>query len=185
MAKSQEMSPWATRGLYLLAILLIIWPMVDLLTNLWPMQPGNFRWRYGFAGLLGGFHLTPLFGYVLAMLFAFWQGHARVLRFVGVMGFVACSLLLVIMIMFPLDTLQIRAERDPGVLPAVIAGAIIAEGKHFTTFLALIMLARGSWSTGTRLQEGAAKSQGSSRKSRKGGGIVVGADQIKRTAPGA
>ena len=161
-ARPTNVSAWAIRGLYVLAAMLVFWPLADLVTNTWPMQPANFRWRYGFAGLLGGFHLTPLFGYVLAMYVAIWRGQPRMLRVVAVLGYAAALLLVLVMIMFPLDTLQVRATRPEGVLPAMTVGAVIAEAKHFTTFVTVILLATGSWITARGIA-GAAPSARSER----------------------
>ena len=149
-------SPWGVAGLYFLAAILIFWPLADLVTNTWPMQWGDFRWRYGFAGLLGGFHLTPLFGYVLAMYVAIWLRHAHVLRLVSVSGFAALLALGLVMVMFPLDTIQVRSGRPPEGLQALTAGAIIAEAKHFTTAVALLLLSVGSWGSANRIATGAA-----------------------------
>lgn len=169
-ARPRSVSAWTVRGLYFLSVLLVFWPLTDLVTNTWPIQIANFRWRYGFAGLLGGFHLTPLFGYVLMLLTAIWQEDSRMLRTLAVAGFVSASLLTLVMVAFPLDVLQVAATRESGILPALMAGAVLAEAKHLTTLLVLLMLSFGSWSTADKVGKPA------------GGGPKEAAGIVRRTS---
>jgi len=147
-----EMSSWSVRGLYLFAFLLVFWPLADLVTNTLPFQIGSVRWRYGFGGLMAGFLHTPILGLVLATLVAFWHRSRATLRALGFLELLASILLVVVMVTFALDALQLRGTRPPESLPSFTAGAIIAEAKHCTAFLALLLLGVGSWRTAAKMQ---------------------------------
>ena len=47
---------------YFIALLLVVLPVLDFATNVWPFQPGLAVWRYGSVGLFSGYMLTPLLG---------------------------------------------------------------------------------------------------------------------------
>jgi len=147
-----EMSSWSVRGVYLFAFLLVFWPLADLVTNTLPFQTGSVRWRYGFGGLMAGFLHTPILGLVLATLVAFWRRSRATLRALAFLELLATILLVVVMVTFALDALQLRGTRPPASLPSFTAGAIIAEAKHFTAFLALLLLGVGSWRTAAKLR---------------------------------
>lgn len=155
------MSSWAWRGLYLFAFLLVFWPLADLVTNTMPFQVGNVRWRYGFAGLMAGFLHTPILGLVLATLVAFWQRSRATLRTLAVVQLVGAAILVLVMVTFALDVVQVRTTRPPDSLPSFLAGAGISEAKHFTAFLALLLLGIGSWRTAAGMQPSRAGAEGS------------------------
>ncbi len=148
-----DASPWVVRGMYFFAFLLVFWPVADFVTNTVPLQFGNPQWRYGFAGLMAGYLNTPLLGLVLAIGLALWQRHGGVLRFLAVIQVLGALVLLLVMAMFALDVVQVRAGRPPASLPSFIAGAVISEGKHFTSVVALLLLGIGSWKSVPRQAE--------------------------------
>ena len=143
---------WAVRGLYLFSFVLVFWPLVDLATNTLPMHPGDVRWRYGFSGLLAGFLHTPILGLVLATLLAYSRRSRVTLRTLAALELIAALVLLLVMGMFALDVVQVRAMRPPESMPAFLAGAAISEAKHFTAFLVLLALGIGSWQTGALVE---------------------------------
>jgi len=146
-SQTTEMSSWAARGLYFFAFLLFFWPLADLVTNTLPFQVGNVRWRYGFAGLMAGFLHTPILGLVLATFVAFWRRSRGTLRTIALVELIGAILLILVMVMFALDVVQVRATRPPESLPSFVAGAAISEAKHLTAFVALLLLGIGSWKT--------------------------------------
>ena len=148
-----EPSIWVFRGLYLFAFVLVFWPLVDLVTNTLPMHPGDVRWRYGFAGLLAGFLHTPILGLALATFLAYSRSSGFTLRALAALELLGALVLLLIMGVFVLDVVQVRAMRPPDSMPAFLTGAAISEAKHFTAFLVLVALGIGSWKTGALVRE--------------------------------
>ena len=51
---TENVSRLAVSGLYLFAVLLMFWPVLDFVTTSWPPQLGTLQWRYGMMGLLSG-----------------------------------------------------------------------------------------------------------------------------------
>lgn len=148
-------SKWAVKGLYFFTFLLVFWPLADLVTNTWPLQPESLQWRYGFMGLMAGFLLTPILGLSLAMVLAYALRHRRTLRVLSAMALAGATVLFAVLIFFALDVVQVRSSVTPDRLPSFQAGSAIAELKHFTSFVALFLIGVGGWRTGTRSKPGA------------------------------
>ena len=166
-------SAWSVAGLYLFGILLFFWPFTDLVTNALPVQLGNLHWRYGFGGLLAAYLNTPILGLVLLMAVAYWLRHVRTLRVLSVFELVMAVGLLVVIVVFALDMLQVRASRPEAARPAVLAGGTIAIAKHFTAAVVLTLLGIGGWRTAgrwTKVARQQAEKGGASRIVRKGKG---------------
>lgn len=159
-------STWSVAGLYLFGILLVFWPFTDLLTNALPVRLGNLHWRYGFGGLLAAYLNTPILGLVLLMAVAYWMGHGRMLRFLSVVEILIAAGLLVVIVVFALDLVQVRASRPEAARPAVLAGGAIAIAKHVTAAVVFTLLGIGGWRTARRLADVArqeAENRGTSR----------------------
>jgi hypothetical protein len=143
-------SSWSVAGLYVFGVLLFFWPFADLVSNALPIQLGNLHWRYGFGGLLAAYLNTPILGLVLLMALAYWLGHARTLRFLSVFELLMAVGLLVVIVVFALDMVQVRASRPEAARGAVLAGGAIAIAKHFTAALVLFLVGIGGWRTAGR-----------------------------------
>ena len=97
---------WPT---YFVAALLIATPAVDYLTNVWPVRVSDVGWRYGSVGLLAGFLLTPLFGVLFALGAAIVLEHRLVLRVFSILNVVIAVFLILLIVFFALDVVQVRA----------------------------------------------------------------------------
>jgi len=144
----------ARAGLYVFAFSLIFWPLTDLILNVWPPQPGNVQWRYGFSGLLASFLHTPMLGLLLALAVA-WQGRQRrVLWFLGILQVVAAVAMVGIVSLFALDLLQVRGFRPPDSLPAMFVGGAVSGGKYLVAATALAFLGTGTIRMARRFEHG-------------------------------
>lgn len=105
-----RLGPSLSRGLYAVATLLVVISALDFAATIWPFLPSEAGWRYGAIGLLSGFLLTPLVGVVLATLVAVDQRHTVVLRVLGFSALAIGALLLVGIVAFALDAIQVRRD---------------------------------------------------------------------------
>lgn len=149
------LSSWAVAGLYIFGLLLFFWPFTDLVSNAMPPQPGNVQWRYGFAGLMAAYLQTPILGLLLVTGTAWMRGHARTLRWVSVFELLVALGVVLVVIGFALDLLQVRAARPEPARPAVLAGGIIAILKHVSGAGVLTLLGIGGLKTAGKLGSGA------------------------------
>ncbi len=113
MSRTSEpgrLGPSLYRGLYAVAALLVLLSVLDFAAAIWPFLPTDVGWRYGAIGLLSGFLVTPLVGLALATLVAVEQRHATLLRVLGFVVLAAGAVLLVSIVAFALDAIQVRRD---------------------------------------------------------------------------
>ena len=103
------------RATYLVAILLIVGPLLDLAASVWPLSPGSVAWRFAATGLLSKALLVPLLGSLAAVIAALVLDHRRFLQVTSGVNAGIAILLIGITIAFVLDTVQLRS----GVAPQV------------------------------------------------------------------
>lgn len=121
---------------YFAAAVLVLFPVIDLVANLWPIEPGRVNWRYGAYMLLSGFVLTMLLGMVLALLVGRAGRHARTLRVLAVLNAFAGAALLAAAAVFVLDALQLqtsvtgdaRRQFGIGVVKSLVKNTTVASG---------------------------------------------------------
>jgi hypothetical protein len=109
--------------LYFVGALLIALPVFDLLLNVWPLQPGDFRWRFGVVGLLASYLLTPLLGVVVLAATSALMPSTLARRVVAILNLAGAALLLVATALFFLDLLQLR----PALSPEAVASFDVAN----------------------------------------------------------
>lgn len=142
--RSQDLSPWFVRGVYLFGIALVMTAAIDLFTTVWPMRPGEMAWRYGFFGLAAGYIQTPTLGLLLIAVASVWNADAGILRATGYTALVVAGVLLVSTAIFGLDVLSMRAIRPPESQAGVLYGGLFQEVKYVVGALALAMLGVGA-----------------------------------------
>ncbi len=128
---------WPT---YLVALLLVATPALDFVSNVWPLRFGNAEWRYGSAGLLAGFLLTPLFGIMFALGAAVILRHRLVVKTLSIINIVSAVCLVILVVFFALDVLQVRANVQVEARGMFQVGAAKATLKHLTMACALTWL---------------------------------------------
>ena len=146
-------SALSVAGAYFFMFVLVFWPMVDLASSIWPLQMGNLQWRYGFMGLMAAYLHTPILAVVLAMGLAYYLQHSLTLRLLSLLGFLGALVLFIVLVLFPLDVIQLRSQIAQERLSSFQAGALLAELKHFTAFVALLLLGFGGWRTARDLSK--------------------------------
>ncbi len=129
--------------LYLLALLLVATPLVDVVANVWPLRLGDVGWRYGAVGVSSGYVLTPLLGVALACLLAIALRQRTMLRVLVIVCIVAAIVLVVAALDFGLDAIQVR--HNVPATPALArwsfdVGVAKAVFKHLTAAAALLWL---------------------------------------------
>jgi hypothetical protein len=125
---------------YMVAGVLVLFPLVDLAANLWPFDAGRVNWRYGGYGLASGFLLTVLLGTALAVATAVVAGHRTAGRVLGALSGVAGLALLVAAAIYVLDAMQIwptvpeeaRDQFGIGTGKALFKNGIVALGLAWT-----------------------------------------------------
>lgn len=124
---------------YLVAAAMILIPLADAMTSLWPWNVGDARWRFGAVGLVSNALLIPSLGLLLAFVVAASRGQRLLVRSIGIMGFVGAGLCVLAIVFFALDALQTRSQVRPNMLVSFNVASITAALKTAlagATFLA-------------------------------------------------
>jgi len=134
---------------YFFAFLLIVFPVGDLVVNVWPPRIGELQWRYGTLGLLSGFWLTPLFGVAFLVACAAALEHRGMFRLLSILSIAVAVLLAALLVLFILDWLQVRTTFPPEGRGFMDVGSLKAIAKHVlvTLLFAWVGVAslRASW----------------------------------------
>ena len=123
---------------YLLSAALIIFPLSDTLTSLYPWNIGDARWRFGAVGLLSSALLIPMLGLLLAILTAWALDQRLARRVLAILSLVAATVCVVALVSFALDAVQTRAAVRPEMQLSFKVAATTAAIK---TLLAATILA--------------------------------------------
>jgi hypothetical protein len=130
---------------YLIALLLIVFPLVDVAANVWPPRLGDLQWRFGTVGLLAGFILTPLLGMLVAVAAAAIRGDRVFQRFVALLNLALALVLSVMFVVFALDWLQVRTTIPPSGHGTIDVGSVKALVRYAGVALALAWLGVMGW----------------------------------------
>jgi hypothetical protein len=95
---------------YVVAALLVVTPLGDYASGVWPWRVAALDWRFASSGLLSGFLLTPLLGALIAIGVAAARGSERLLRILGIATLAAGSICVVILLAFILDAVQLNSN---------------------------------------------------------------------------
>lgn len=113
---------------YIVASAMIVLPLADVLTSLYPWRLLDARWRFGAVGLVSNSLLLPMAGLLLAFLTALFLEHVTARRIIGGIALLASTLCVLALVAFALDAVQtragVRAEMRSSFTVASIAAAI-------------------------------------------------------------
>lgn len=121
-------------------LFLIILPIADFVGNVWPLRPGAADWRYGAVGILSTFLLTPLLGLLLVSISAYATERRWLLRVVGIKSLAAAIALVLIVLAFTLDALQVRQTRPIDDRWVTVVSFMLAAAKHGLATVCLLVL---------------------------------------------
>ena len=140
-AKSRALA----KVVYLVGIVLILNPLTDAIISAGTPQWGNVQWRFGAAGFLMNALLLPIVGATAILVVAHVQGSFRVQRAVAVVSGVAGIALVLTLVLFLLDALQLREIVQPRILRRFDATMIRMLITDLLLAAALFALARTGW----------------------------------------
>ncbi len=169
--------PSVRRVLYLAALLLIAVPFLQAGSQLWPLQLSNIQWRFGAANALSSVLLLPYLGLSLLVLMSRALDSRALARTVGVLsGFLALGLL-VSMLLFVLDALQLKKIVNSSMMNTFNTTSIRVGLVTALFLVAFALLALASFKAPRSAKSAPAKK--GVKKTEEGGGLIVGRDYAK------
>ena len=135
---------------YVVALLFVLGPIADSLTNVWPWQLDNEQWRFGLVGVSSNYLVSVVFGLLMAAVIAGAAEQRTMLRVVGALAGAGAAVLVLVLAAFALDTIQLREEQ----VPMFKIGAVKTFLKVLTASLALVVLTVGCFKAAKTLARG-------------------------------
>jgi hypothetical protein len=130
---------------YLVAFLIFLFPLLDTAMSVWPPQPGEVAWRFGAAGFFSRALMTPMLGVLIAFAVALYLDHRRVLRVIALASAVTAVAIVVVMGMFMLDALEMRAKVIEARKFAFDVASAVALVKYGTGMVVALAYAVIGW----------------------------------------
>ncbi len=128
---------------YAVALWLIVFPLVDLITLALPLSPTIVEWRYSLTELLSRSLMTPVLGVFVAMVLATTFRHRRAASALRVIAAAGAVALLSLLLVFMVDSIGLRGgELRRGLAPLFGGAWLAAVGKVTLALTTLALLAR-------------------------------------------
>lgn len=127
---------------YLVSLMLIVLPGLDVLLTTLPLRAGDVAWRFGAAGALSGNLLLPLLGLALLIGVALVADRPRILKVLTISAGLTAALMLGIVLMFALDSVQLRGRVPLASRSAFDVASLVGLLKFALTGVAAFSVAR-------------------------------------------
>jgi hypothetical protein len=144
---------------YLVAAAMMVVPLADAWTTLFPWNVGDARWRFSAVGLISNALMIPLAGLLVAFAVAWMRGQHTIMRAIGAAGFLGAVLCLGALVSFALDALQTRAQVQAQMRLSFTVATITAALKTLLAGATFLAFGLSGWRAGraaSRKSNGAA-----------------------------
>lgn len=102
---------------YAVCLWLVLFSAIDAALLTLPLSPTMAMWRYGLARLVNLYLLSPMIGIFLALVLAVVFEHSRVLKAVSMISGLAAIIMLVLTIVYFVDSFAMRGVEQQGLIP--------------------------------------------------------------------
>ena len=138
---------------YAAALFFVLSPVLDVFVTSWPLAPWMESWRFGFVGILANYLVSVLFGMLLAMATAAAMEHRAILKVSAWLTMVLSALILLLLVSFVLDTLQLRSQVNEDAALGFKIGAVKTALKVGMFIVAFFILALAGLRSAKELRE--------------------------------
>lgn len=135
----QAFSPAA----FLLALMLIVFPISEVVVSAWPARPAELAWRFGAMGYLSRALMTPMLGLGIAVFWASFSRNRTLLLSLTVLALLSALFLMVIAVLFILDSVQLRGQLEAELQAPYAVTTIQALVKFGFASVTMLLLAFG------------------------------------------
>ena len=143
--------PFMWAPVYFVALLLIFIPISEVVLAAWPPRFGEVTWRYAAFGMIGQGVMTPLLGLLIVLWTAVELQQKWLVKAMGVLCIVGAIVFAGMLMLFALDTIQMRAAVAAEVQQAFDLATVAAFAKHFAGLVGTTLLAVAAHQNGKRL----------------------------------
>jgi hypothetical protein len=115
---------------YIVGFVLILFPLVDSVAELWPPSPAAIEWRFGALGLASRALMTPLLGLLVVLGASFVADHASMQWAVGVGAWLFAATVAGLAVLFALDATHMRGLVPDDARAALDLSSLVALAKY-------------------------------------------------------
>jgi len=155
----RPLRPLSSPG-YFVAALFFLFPVYDFFVTVWPLQFSNVRWRVAVAGQIGASIMTMLLGLFLMLALSYVMEQPRVQRALVALSGLFAAGLLVVLVLFALDWVQLRPDVRPEVRHAFDVVSTQAAVKLLLGVIGGTLMTLSALRTARAADAGAAKRAG-------------------------
>jgi hypothetical protein len=154
------------------AFLLIIIPFLQAGQQLWPLNFGDIRWRFGAANALSSVLLLPFLGMAMIALIARGQESKGMSNFIGVLSALFVLGLVGSLVLFALDALQLKSIVTSQMMQPFETTSlrVVLVTVIFTVAFSMLMITAFKGARGTP----SATAKKGVKKAEEGVGLIVG-----------
>ena len=139
MSNYRYLSPAA----YLVAGVLVVFPLFDSGLSLSPWNAGSAQWRFGAIGMLSNTLMIVALGAFIAVATAVLLNQERLRRILGLVSWGVAVLLLVGIVAFALDAIQARPQIRTDMMFSYQVASLTAGVKLLVGALSFALFGRG------------------------------------------
>lgn len=139
------------KALYPVGVLLIIASVVDPSFRIWPLDPGSARWRFGAVGFFSSALAGVAFGMAWLIGVAGLLDQRRAMRALSGLSVFVGAILLLVLLGFGLDALQVRATVNPQLMASFDSTVAKAAGSILLAAAVFLMVGVGGWISARRM----------------------------------
>lgn len=144
---------------YVLAAALVLSACLDLVQAAGPPEIGQITWRVLVFGLWARMLVPPLLALLLVFAAALLLEQPRVLKALSALNALLALILVVGLIFYGLDVLQLRGQLGEDALGVYDTGIFVSFAKYGLGFVMLVWLAIAEWQAAGAFQRGDAAAE--------------------------
>lgn len=133
------------RGLYPVGAALVLFPLSDIVSRMIPSNFGTLQWRFAALGLSMSSLSVLIIGVTLLGVVAAIRGNRGLLRTLSIFSWVIAAALVGSLVLFSLDTLQMRGSVQPAAKPQLAKMALSAAVAGTLHLIAFVGLGIAAW----------------------------------------
>jgi hypothetical protein len=122
----------------------VLFPTIDIAAAVLPAGPADMSWRFGAAGIVSRILPMLVLGLLLALFVAISLDHPRIRRGLGVASFLLAMVLVIIWLVFLVDSTRMGAQMAGPARSALESAAVVALVKYALASLSALLIARAA-----------------------------------------
>lgn len=162
------------RVLYIAALILIVIPTVQVVSQLWPLQLVSIQWRFGAANAFSAILMLPFMGVALLLFLARATDSRGLSRLIGALSGLLSFVLAASTVLFVLDALQLKTIVQSRMLDQFMSTMYRVAILATVFFIAFGLLALSAFSFPKTTKATQVKGGVAGKKADDGVGLIVG-----------